>query len=48
VYLNASNVKLRERAVSIVQAVTGADATAARTALEKSRWIVKTACQRLR
>jgi N-acetylmuramic acid 6-phosphate etherase len=46
--LNASNRKLRERAVRIVQAVTGADAIAAQAALEKSQWIVKTACQRLR
>ena len=46
--LNASNRKLRERAVRIVQAVTGADATAAQAALEKSKWIVKSACQRLR
>jgi N-acetylmuramic acid 6-phosphate etherase len=46
--LNASNRKLRERAVRIVQAVTGADAVAAHAALEKSKWIVKTACQRLR
>jgi N-acetylmuramic acid 6-phosphate etherase len=46
--LNASNCKLRERAVRIVQAVTGADALAAQAALEKSKWIVKTACHRLR
>jgi N-acetylmuramic acid 6-phosphate etherase len=46
--LNASNRKLRERAVRIVQAVTGADAPAAQAALEKSKWIVKSACQRLR
>ena len=46
--LNASNEKLRERAVRIVQAVTGADAPAAQAALEKSKWIVKSACQRLR
>ena len=46
--LNASNRKLRERAVRIVQAVTGADATSALAALEKSNWIVKVACQRLR
>jgi N-acetylmuramic acid 6-phosphate etherase len=46
--LNASNRKLRERAVRIVQAVTGADALAAQTALEESKWIVKSACQRLR
>jgi N-acetylmuramic acid 6-phosphate etherase len=45
--LNVSNRKLRERAVRIVQAVTGADALAAHAALEKSKWIVKTACQRL-
>ncbi len=43
--LNASNSKLRERAVRIVQAATGADALAAKAALEKSRWVVKTACQ---
>jgi N-acetylmuramic acid 6-phosphate etherase len=46
--LNASNRKLRERAVRIVQAVTGANAGAAQAALEKSNWIVKTACHRLR
>ena len=46
--LNASNRKLRERAVRIVQAVTGADAIAAHAALEKSEWIVKAACQHLR
>ncbi len=46
--LAASNSKLRERAVRIVQAVTGADAPAAQAALEKSQWIVKSACQRLR
>jgi N-acetylmuramic acid 6-phosphate etherase len=46
--LNASNRKLRERAVRIVQAVTGADAAAAHAALEKSKWIVKSACQTLR
>jgi N-acetylmuramic acid 6-phosphate etherase len=46
--MNASNKKLRERAVRIVQAITGKDSAAALTALEKSRWIVKDACQRLR
>ncbi len=46
--LNASNRKLRERAVRIVQAVTGADAIEALAALEKAKWIVKTACERLR
>ena len=46
--LAASNSKLRDRAVRIVQAVTGADSTAAQAALEKSDWFVKKACQRLR
>jgi N-acetylmuramic acid 6-phosphate etherase len=46
--MNASNRKLRDRAVRIVQAVTGAGAMAAHAALEKSKWRVKTACQRLR
>lgn len=46
--LNASNRKLRERAVRIVVAVTGANAMAARAALEKTNWVVKTACQKLR
>lgn len=42
--LNVSNQKLRERAVRIVQTVTGADAATAQAALEKSKWIVKRAC----
>jgi N-acetylmuramic acid 6-phosphate (MurNAc-6-P) etherase len=46
--LAASNSKLRDRAVRIVQAVTGADVPTAQAALEKSQWIVKSACQRLR
>jgi N-acetylmuramic acid 6-phosphate etherase len=46
--LAASNEKLRDRAVRIVQAVTGADAVSAKAALEKSQWIVKSACERLR
>lgn len=46
--LNVSNRKLRERAIRIVQAVTGADAVAAHAALEKTKWVVKAACQRLR
>ena len=45
--LKPSNRKLRERAVRIVQAITGADAKAARSALEKSGWTVKTASQKL-
>jgi N-acetylmuramic acid 6-phosphate etherase len=46
--LAATNSKLRERAVRIVQAVTGADAPSAQRALEQSKWIVKNACHRLR
>jgi N-acetylmuramic acid 6-phosphate etherase len=45
--LNPSNVKLRDRAVRIVQALTGAAAPAARSALEKSKWNVQSACRRL-
>ena len=45
--MNVSNRKLRERALRIVQAVTGADAMAAHAALEKCHWKVKLACQRL-
>jgi N-acetylmuramic acid 6-phosphate etherase len=46
--VNASNAKLRERAVRIVQAATDADAPAALDALEKSHWVVKTACQKVK
>lgn len=46
--LNPSNVKLRDRAVRIVQELTSVNATVAQAALEKSRWIVKDACQMLR
>jgi N-acetylmuramic acid 6-phosphate etherase len=46
--LDASNEKLRGRAIRIVQTLTGADAAAARAALEKGKWIVKRACRRLR
>jgi N-acetylmuramic acid 6-phosphate etherase len=46
--LDPSNGKLRGRAIRIVQILTGADAEAARTALEKAKWIVKRACQGLR
>ena len=46
--LNPSNAKLRARAVRIVQALTGAEAPVAQAALEKSRWLVKSACRRLR
>ena len=46
--LNAANVKLRERAVRIVQDLTGADYRAAQGALERGDWIVKRAVGRLR
>jgi N-acetylmuramic acid 6-phosphate etherase len=46
--LDPSNEKLRGRAIRIVQTFTGADAPAARAALEKAKWIVKRACRRLR
>ena len=46
--LDPSNEKLRGRAVRIVQTLTGADAGAARAALEKAKWIVKRACELLR
>jgi N-acetylmuramic acid 6-phosphate etherase len=45
--LNPSNVKLRDRAVRIVRELTGAEEAAARSALEKSGWVVKKACQKL-
>ncbi len=46
--LNPSNVKLRDRAVRIVQELTSVNAAVAHAALEKSRWVVKDACQMLR
>jgi N-acetylmuramic acid 6-phosphate etherase len=46
--LNPSNEKLRERAVRIVREVTGADAEAALAALERSKWVVKAACEGLK
>jgi N-acetylmuramic acid 6-phosphate etherase len=46
--VDPTNEKLRGRAIRIVQSLTGADANAARAALEKAKWIVKRACQRLR
>ncbi len=45
--LNPSNVKLRDRAVRIVQELTGANGDTARAALEKSGWVVKKAVARL-
>ncbi len=45
--LNPSNVKLRGRAVRIVQELRRVDYATARTALEKSGWVVKQALARL-
>jgi N-acetylmuramic acid 6-phosphate etherase len=45
--LNASNDKLRHRAVRIVQNVTGCDEAAAKEALQRNAWIVKMACLEL-
>jgi N-acetylmuramic acid 6-phosphate etherase len=45
--LNPSNRKLRQRAVRIVQELTGATEDLAKRALEKSRWVVKQAVTRL-
>jgi N-acetylmuramic acid 6-phosphate etherase len=44
--LNPANVKLRDRAVRIVQELTGAEYRAAQAALERSRWDVKKAVGR--
>jgi N-acetylmuramic acid 6-phosphate etherase len=46
--LNPSNVKLRARAIGIVQLLTGCSQEAAREALERCGWVVKEAWQRLR
>jgi N-acetylmuramic acid 6-phosphate etherase len=46
--VNPSNAKLRTRAVRIVRELTGADELAAAQALEKSGWVIRTACRRLR
>ena len=45
--LNPSNVKLRDRAVRILRELTGADYDTVKAVLEKSGWVVKTACKRL-
>lgn len=45
--VKASNTKLRDRAVRIVQQVTDLDYTNARTALEKANWDIKGACKSL-
>jgi N-acetylmuramic acid 6-phosphate etherase len=46
--VKASNNKLRDRAIRIVEALTGADRTAALRALEKSTWRIRTASRSLR
>jgi N-acetylmuramic acid 6-phosphate etherase len=46
--LHPSNEKLRQRAIRIVQTLTGAGAAPARAALEKAKWQVKSAWERLR
>jgi N-acetylmuramic acid 6-phosphate etherase len=46
--VNASNVKLRDRAARMVRELTGADDAAARAALERCAWQVRPACARLR
>jgi len=45
--LQPSNTKLRRRAVRIVQELTGGDAAAAQTALERTGWRIKEAVARL-
>ena len=42
-----ANVKLRDRAIRIVQALTGADRAEAELALKKSAWVIKKSCARL-
>jgi N-acetylmuramic acid 6-phosphate etherase len=45
--VNASNAKLRERAIRIVRELTGADAAAAQAALLQAAWKIRAACARL-
>ena len=45
--LNPSNTKLRDRAVRIVRKITGANETAALSALEGSGWTIRAACDAL-
>ena len=42
-----ANAKLRKRAASIVQDLTGVDAEKAQASLERSNWVIKTAVARL-
>lgn len=46
--LNPANTKLRDRAVRIVQSLTGVNSVTAREALESSGWVVKKAWTKLR
>lgn len=46
--VNPSNAKLRMRAARIVCELTGADEPAAIQALEKSDWVIRAACRRLK
>jgi N-acetylmuramic acid 6-phosphate etherase len=45
--VHPSNEKLRQRAIRIVQEITGADAATALAALEKCHWVVKEALDRI-
>ena len=45
--VNPSNAKLKDRAVRIVQQLTGADSDQARAALERADWVVKNALRLL-
>jgi N-acetylmuramic acid 6-phosphate (MurNAc-6-P) etherase len=47
VNVKPTNVKLRDRAVRIVQELTGADYSAAERALRASRWVIRVALRRL-
>jgi N-acetylmuramic acid 6-phosphate (MurNAc-6-P) etherase len=47
VNVKPTNVKLRDRAVRIVQELTGADYSAAEQALRASRWVIRVALRRL-
>ena len=44
--LNPSNIKLRDRAIRIVRELTGVDQEEARTALERSGWVIRKALKR--
>ncbi|MHB8521796.1 MAG: N-acetylmuramic acid 6-phosphate etherase [Limisphaerales bacterium] len=45
--LDCRNAKLRDRAVRIVRALTGADRATAQAALEQSNWLIRKAWQRV-